>query len=135
MAQLQNAEWGMNTNLHTAFDSILTYAVKGHVLAEDMPKYILILSDMEFDRGVDQDDSAMQMIERKYSAAGYSLPKIVFWNLNASSGNIPVKYNADGVALVSGFSPAIMKSILSSQRFTPLDIVLETLNQPRYCVV
>ncbi len=133
-SQLQNADWGMSTNLHGAFEAVLNVAVKQGVAEADMPKYILILSDMQFNQCVRHDDSAIRMIERKYEAAGYNMPKIVFWNLNSHS-NIPVEFNKQGVALVSGFSPAIMKSILAAREFTPMSIMLDTINQPRYTVV
>ncbi len=133
--QLNSAEWGMSTNLHGAFEEILKYAVKGNVAAKDMPKYILVMSDMEFNHCAKYDDSAMQMIERKYKDAGYSVPNIVFWNLNARSGNVPVKHDKSGVALVSGFSPSIMTSILAAKDMTPVSVMLETLNRPRYAVI
>jgi hypothetical protein len=132
--QLCQAEWGMNTNLHRAFDAILKVAVDNSVPAADMPAYLLILSDMQFDYCTKFDDSAMQMIERKYESTGYATPKIVFWNLN-SHGNIPVEFNKSGVAMVSGFSPSIMKAILAAKDFTPEAVMLETINNPRYCVV
>ena len=72
------------------------------------------------------------MIARKYKLAGYELPKVIFWNLNARLGNTPVKYDERGTALVSGFSPAIMKSILSATQFNPAEIMLETINSERY---
>ena len=133
--QLERSEWGMSTNLHSAFEAILKYAVKGGVKANDMPKYILIMSDMEFNHCVAHDDSAMQMIERKYAEAGYTVPNIVFWNLNARQGNVPVKYDKKGVALVSGFSPSIMTSILAAEDLDPVSVMLNTLNSPRYAVV
>ena len=133
--QLEQANWGMNTNLHAAFDNVLKYAVKGKVDAKDMPRYILILSDMEFDQCSAYDDSAMQMIQRKYEAAGYDIPNIIFWNLNARKSNIPVKYNDNGVALISGFSPSIMSSILKAEAITPMDVMLQTINSPRYAVI
>ena len=133
--QLESSDWGMSTNLHGAFEAILKYAVKGNVPAKDMPKYILIMSDMEFNACTNFDDSAMQMIERKYSAAGYSVPNIVFWNLNARGGNVPVKYDKKGVALVSGFSPAIMTSILAAEDLDPESVMMQTLNSPRYAVI
>ena len=133
--QLESAEWGMSTNLHGAFEAILKYAQKGNVPAKDMPKYILIMSDMEFNACIKFDDSAMQMIERKYNDAGYEVPNIVFWNLNARSGNVPVKYDKKGVALVSGFSPAIMTSILAAEDLDPVSVMMQTLNNPRYAVI
>lgn len=135
LAQLQSADWEMNTNLHAAFDEILTYAVKGKVAPADMPAYLLILSDMEFDACANHDDSALEMIERKFSNAGYKVPNIIFWNLNARSGNMPVKFDTENTALVSGFSPSIMKSILSADCIDPLNIMLQVLNSPRYSLI
>jgi len=131
--QLFDAYWGMNTNLHNAFNRVLDIAIKGHVDSSEMPKTILILSDMQFDRCVRFDDSALEMIKRKYEIYGYIMPNIVFWNLN-SYENVPVKFNQEGVALVSGFSPAILKSVLSStlDSFTPESVMLEAVMIERY---
>lgn len=135
LRQLETANWGMNTNLNAAFDEILRVAVKGKVKAADMPKYLLIMSDMEFDRCTQFDDSAMQMIQRKFEAAGYEVPKIVFWNLHARAGNVPVKYNMKNVALVSGFSPSIMTAVLGAKDMSPVSVMLETLNSERYAAI
>ena len=133
MAQMVKSDWGMSTNLHAAFEKILSVAVKGNVPQEEMPEMVLILSDMQFNQCVRHDDSAMEMIERKFAAAGYSVPQVVFWNLN-SSDNVPVKADKSGAALVSGFSPAIMKSLLSAEldQFTPEGIMLKTVMSDRY---
>jgi hypothetical protein len=131
--QMVNADWAMNTNLHAAFDKILDVAVTNKVAPEDMPEMLTIFSDMQFDRCVEFDDSAFEMIVRKYVAAGYEVPKIVFWNLNAYD-NVPVKFNETGVALVSGFSPTVMKSLLAGdlEQFTPEAIMLKTIMDERY---
>lgn len=133
--QLERAEWGMSTNLHSAFNAILDVAVKGKVNAGDMPKYVLIMSDMQFNQCVRNDDSAMQMIQRKYKEAGYEVPNVVFWNLNARAGQSPVTYDQKGTALVSGFSPSIMTSILKAESLDPQNVMLQTLNSPRYAVI
>lgn len=134
--QLARAHWDMNTNLHAAFDEILKIAVKGNVPQEDMPDMLLILSDMQFDSCTRYDDSAQEMIRRKYEKAGYEVPKIVFWNLNATYGtkNSPVRFDDRGVCHVSGFSPAIMKSVLANdlEEFTPYNVMLKTLMSERY---
>jgi hypothetical protein len=131
--QMIKSSWGMSTNLHAAFDKILSTAVKGKVPQSDMPKMLLILSDMQFNQCVRHDDSAMEMIERKYAAAGYEMPAVVFWNLN-SSENVPVKSDKSGAALVSGFSPSIMTSLLSAdpQEFTPEGMMMKTIMADRY---
>lgn len=137
MTQMSRAEWQMNTNLHAAFDEILKIAVKGKVPQKDMPEMLLILSDMQFDACTRYDDSAMQMIKRKYKDAGYNVPKIVFWNLSMygkDNGNTPVKFDQNNTAHISGFSPAIMKSVLANdlEHFTPYNVMVKALMVDRY---
>ncbi len=131
--QMVKSHWEMSTNLHKAMDKILSVAVKSSVPESDMPKMLLVLSDMQFNQCARYDDSAMEMIERKFADAGYTVPQVVFWNLN-SSGNVPVKADKSGAALVSGFSPSIMKALLSADldQFTPEGIMLKTVMVPRY---
>ena len=131
--QMNKSKWEMNTNLVRALDKILSVAVKGNVPQSEMPEMLLILSDMQFDQCARFDDSAFGSIVRKFTDAGYAVPKIVFWNLNASD-NVPVKYDTRGVALVSGFSPAIVKAVLAADtdQFTPEAIMMKTIMVPRY---
>jgi hypothetical protein len=133
VAQMSKSDWDMSTNLHAAMDKILDVAVKGSVPASDMPAMLLILSDMQFNQCARYDDTAMQMIERKFADAGYTVPQIVFWNLN-SSDNVPVASDKTGAALVSGFSPSIMTSLLAADldQFTPEGIMLKTVMSDRY---
>jgi len=135
VAQMSKSDWAMNTNLHKAFDKILSVAVKGNVPQEEMPEVLLIMSDMQFDVCVKHDDSAIEMISRKYENAGYKIPNVVFWNLNSTS-NVPVKFDARGVALVSGFSPTILKSVLAGNfdDMTPYGIMMNTVMKDRYAI-
>jgi hypothetical protein len=147
--QMARSDWAMNTDLGAVFKLILNAAVKHKVAEKDMPTKILILSDMEFDAcvttggtgkkngyyssgGTPVSVSAMEFIEKEYAAAGYKLPQVVFWNLNARAGNSPVTYNKVGTALVSGFSPSIVKSVLGGEEMTPLSILLKTVMIKRY---
>lgn len=133
ISQMIKSSWGMSTNLHAAFSKILEVAVKNKVSQSDMPKMVLILSDMQFNACVRHDDSAMEMIERKYALAGYDMPQVVFWNLN-DKGSVPVKSDKSGAALVSGYSPSIMTSLLKADmnEFTPRGIMMKTIMSPRY---
>ena len=135
--QMVSSNWGMSTNLHAAFKKILSVAINGKVPQEEMPEMVLILSDMQFNACVEHDDSAIKMIARKYDEAGYTMPKVVFWNLNASYGNTPVKFSKSGTALVSGFSPAVVKPLLAGEleTFTPESVMLQTIMQDRYAVL
>jgi hypothetical protein len=123
-----------NTNLHKAFELILKTAVDNNVPQKEMPETLVIFSDMQFDAGVDRDETAMEMIEHKFVEAGYTVPNVVFWNLNAAYGNTPVKFDKRGTALVSGFSPAVAGGIMGGNMddFTPEAIMLKTVMKPRY---
>lgn len=128
---LVNAGWDMNTNLEAVFKLILSKAMESKLAQEDMPKNILILSDMQFDECIISPSiSAIQMIEGLYKIAGYKIPNIIFWNLRTSTG-FPVKYDKSGTALVSGFSPSIMKTLLEGE-MNPLKVVISTLMNERY---
>src|SRR3972149_1353102 len=131
VSQLMTAAWEGNTNLMAVFDLLLSSAVRENIPEEQMPRIILILSDMQFDYCVRNPNlSAMEMIKAQYTEHGYKLPQIIFWNLRTSSG-IPVKFNESGTALVSGFSPSLMKSIVGGE-LTPMKMLLSILNQERY---
>lgn len=146
--QMARSDWGMNTDIQAVFKLILNAAKQHKVDQKEMPTKILILSDMEFDACVVAGEgkksgyyssggspvsvSAMSMIEKEYAAAGYKVPQIVFWNLNGRSGNSPVTYNKAGAALVSGFSPSIVKSVLGGEEMTPISIMLKTVMVQRY---
>lgn len=52
------------------------------------------------------------VIEKAFKAAGYELPEIVYWNLAGERGTVPVTEDRKGVALMSGFSPSMLKGFL-----------------------
>ena len=75
------------------------------------------------------------MIEKMYSDAGYKCPKIVYWNIQSRNGDVPVSFDKMGTALISGFSPAIMTSLLGADEFTPVAIMDKTIMSERYAEV
>jgi hypothetical protein len=87
------------------------------------------VSDMEFDSCASGNISNLRT---KFTEAGYDLPQLVFWNVNGRPGNVPTTMHRTGTALISGFSPAIIKSILGGQLMTPESVMLKTLMNPRY---
>lgn len=124
-----------NTDIEKTFDLVLKTAVDNHLEQKDIPD-LLIISDMEFDeaRGYyarHDDTKLFQVIGEKFNRAGYNLPKLIFWNVNSRTGTIPVKQNDNGVILVSGFSPAVTKMVLSNE-LDPYKALLSILNSERY---
>lgn len=128
--ELAQAPWGGSTNLQAAFDQILSHAKKNRVPQEDMPENLLIISDMEFNYC--GENTNLQTMRLKYEEAGYRMPNVIFWNVNGRQGNSPARADEKGIALVSGFSPSIMKNLFKSASFTPRDVMLNVINDPRY---
>lgn len=125
-----------DTNIEAVFDLILDTAIENNMNQEDLPKNILILSDMEFNECAvsnddDLDKKLFEVISEKYEKAGYKLPRLVFWNISSRSKTIPVRENDLGVSLVSGYSPVIAKMVLSNKT-DPYECLLEQLNSERY---
>lgn len=131
-----------NTNIEAVFNLILQTAINKHMTQDELPQNILILSDMEFDAcagcngpnrySVNRPTKRLfEVFAERYAEHGYKLPRLVFWNICSRTGTIPVKENDLGVALVSGFSPAIVKMVLSNST-DPLDCLLAQLNSERY---
>ena len=134
--QLRRADWGMSTDLEAVFNLILHQAKMNNVPESNMPTKILILSDMQFNQATRRDSlGAQSMIESMYEELGYTKPDIIYWNLNAKGGNFPVEFDKNGTALVSGYSPSILKSLLGGKNMTPKSIMMDTVNDDRYSVV
>lgn len=126
--QVRSDGWCGTTNFEAAFKCILTEAKKHKVPAADMPSMLLVLSDMQFNQGVrGASETMLEAMKREYKAAGYTMPKIVYWNLNASYDNFPTVANEKGVCLVSGFSPKVLESVLKSKEFSPADVMNEAV--------
>lgn len=132
-----------DTNIQKVFELILDTAIKHKMKQEDLPKNLLILSDMEFNSCVTgnswegfkkADVRLFEYIAKQFAEYGYKLPKLIFWNINSRTCTIPVKENESGVVLVSGFSPAIAE-MLFTQDIDPLKILLKHLNSERYLLV
>ena len=128
-----------NTNIEATFDLILKTAVNANMAQEDLPKNVLVISDMEFDSATYSSygrvsANLFEQIKRKFEAAGYKLPRLIFWNVNSRSCTIPVKENNLGVALVSGFSVNTMKMVMSD-RLDPWMLLVDTLVSARYAPI
>jgi hypothetical protein len=126
--------WGGSTSIERALKNVLDHAKRFKVPAEDMPEMLVVLSDMQFDYPCIQvNNRAIDMFDHEYTAAGYNVPAIVFWDLNAQN-NVPANVSDSGVMMVSGFSPVIMKSVLAADfdNISPEGIMLATINDSRY---
>jgi hypothetical protein len=123
----------MSTDFEKAYQTILDAAKMYNVKKEDMPTMLLVLSDMQFNESLrhnyeEPDKPHFELLKEQFEDAGYSVPKIVFWNLRSSTcEGSPAQATDTDVAMVSGFSPVLMKAILAVKNFNPIDVMMKAL--------
>lgn len=130
-----NAHWGMNTNAEAAFDLILSTAIENKVSATEMPKSIIIISDMEFDYCGGARWTFYDRMRAKFAAHGYEIPNVIFWNVNRRHDVFHADKNRKGVILCSGQSTTTFKSILNSINETPTEYMMRVLGGERYAAI
>ena len=135
----RRASWQMNTDLKAVFNMLLRVAQQNGTKPEDMPERLYIFSDMEFDNclslgyncGEGQVNTLLEKIAVEWAREGYELPKVVFWNLDARTQNIPAL--GGRFSYVSGLSPVMIQTILSGK--DGYDLMVEKLMSDRYSAV
>lgn len=124
-----------NTDIEKTMLLILNTAIANHCTQDEMPKNILILSDLQFDSMVTIRGNRKTLFENLisiYKENGYKMPRIIFWNLSGSVNNtIPIQSNDLGVVLCSGFSTQLLKMIMSGKT-DPYEVLIEAINAERY---
>ncbi|MBQ7907431.1 MAG: DUF2828 family protein [Clostridia bacterium] len=121
-----------NTNIEGVFNLVLNTAIKYNINQKDLPKSIIIVSDMEFDYCAENSSlSNFENAKRSFEAAGYTLPKLVFWNVCSRNRTLPVEKNEQGVYLVSGCTPRLFEQVVSS-KINPYELMTEIIGSPRY---
>lgn len=127
-----------NTNIEATFDMLLNVALKDNMTQDDLPKSIIIISDMEFDAArvygnrKFSNSTLMENISAKWEAHGYQMPHLIFWNVEARQDNIPMR-DSDGITFVSGFSPVIYQMIMTNK--SGKDLMYDKLNSDRYSCI
>ena len=126
------AGWGMNTDLKAAFEKVLDIAEKNNVSQEEMPKAIVVISDMEIDYCGNKDWSFYDKMEKKFRKAGYVIPNVIFWNVNSRHDVFHADAKRKGVQLASGQSVTVFKQILQNLGYNPVEAMENTINSERY---
>lgn len=129
---MSHVEYG-STNLQAAFDRILEIGKRNNLTQDAMPRKLIIFSDMQFNQVDGQrGNTNFEEIRRKYEKSGYEMPQLVFWYLANRGGNCEVSVKDNGVAMVSGFSPATLKALLGGEKFDPISVMLKAVMHERY---
>ena len=147
--RIAKTDWGGSTNIESVFDQMLNLVIKNHIPQEDIPKQVIILSDMEFNSCVcggpisferwsyggdnyTANETLFETIEKRWHDAGYEMPGITFWNLDARQDNIPMKAKGH-VQFISGFSQNLFDQVMKGKNaFT---LMFDKLNEERYSCI
>lgn len=132
-----------NTDLEAVFELLLNGVLNGRFDEEDLPKTVVVISDMEIDAatgyywyggdGWNKDNCASQMedLRRHWKNYGLTLPKLVYWNVDARHDTILEIGNS--VSLISGKSPVIFEQICAGK--SGYDLMMDKLNSERYSII
>lgn len=133
---MHNAPWGGSTNIEKAFDLMLQVAIRNNLSQEDIPKNLIIISDMQIDACVKDFDNnhitLMSTIRKKWKECGYEMPKLVYWNVNARQNTI-LDDAKSNITYVSGSSPVIYEMIMQGKN--GIQMMYEKLNSERYSCI
>ena len=125
-------DWANNTNLRAAFDHVLEIAIRNHVPQAEMPKSLIVISDMEIDYCGDRDWTFYEMMEEMYRMNGYIIPNIIFWNVNSRHDVFHADKNRKGVQLASGQSAAVFRQVMQTVGMNPVEAMEKIINSERY---
>lgn len=128
-----------NTDLPKVFDLLLNTALKKSVRIEDIPKTIVVISDMEIDSmtwgphrwTTDSTLTEMEKIRKKWAKYGLELPRLIYWNVDARHNTI--LDSGPNVSFVSGCSPVLFEQVLTGKN--GFDLMLEVLLKDRYACI
>ena len=129
------SDWANNTNLKAAFQHVLKIAVKNHVAQEDMPKSLIVISDMEIDYCGDRDWTFYEKMSRKFREHGYQIPNVIFWNVASRHDVFHADRNRTGVQLVSGQSAGVFRQVMQCVGLNPVQAMEKIINSERYTAI
>ena len=134
-----------DTNIQAAFELILDVAVENRIPAKDMPKALVIISDMEFNQATYNKGSFYNgeyvnvnyhnIFKDMYEEAGYEMPTIVYWNVNSRHNVFHAYANEHGVMMASGSSPSVFQNIVANIGKTPYEAMMDVLGDEVYSEV
>lgn len=131
---LVSAQWGGTTNFNCVFRLILDRAIAYTLEDKDLPKTLYVFSDMQFNEA-DNGKTNLDAVRESYSNAGYTMPKIVFWNLRGNTNNSPATILDKDVAMVSGFSTSTLDAIINGNDFSPIGVMRSAIDHERYSCI
>lgn len=123
---------GYSTDLELAFEAILDTAVRTKCPQEDLPKALVIISDMEINAWHGGSLTFTEEMRKRFAAAGYEMPKLVYWNVDSRKDTFLASKNDPNAILVSGQSASTFKNLIKGIDLSAFEIMEATLSDERY---
>lgn len=124
-----------NTNLESVFDLLLSTALQNHVSTIDMPRALIVISDMEIDESsgfANSHETFIASMRKKWDITchgKYEFPDLYLWNVSARNDTFLTEPRT-GITFLSGCSPILFEQIL--QGLTGEQLMMKKLNSKRY---
>ena len=135
IAGIDMNDWQNNTNLQAAFQHVLEIAIRNHVPAEEMPKSLIVISDMEIDYCGDENWTFYEKMAERFRNHGYRIPNIIFWNVASRHDVFHADKNRIGVQLVSGQSASVFREVMQCVGLDPVAAMEKIINAERYAAI
>jgi hypothetical protein len=151
---------GTSTDFQKAMDLVLSDIVARRVRPEDVPKDLIVFTDMGWDEACASDGRSsytsnsyrrnvktapwqthIEMIREAFRRTGEDMwgvpfepPRIVIWNLRADYKDFHARADQEGVVMLSGWSPSLFKVLQEKgiELATPLQALRAQLDDPMY---
>ncbi len=158
----QSLGQGLSTDFQKALDLVLTTLKAKRVRPGEEPKDLIVITDMNWDAACGSDRASMytgnryrhvvktdtwqthiQMAREAFKRAGEDMwgpgnawtpPRIVIWNVAATSRDFHAQKDEEGVIHLSGWSPSLFKVLTEegAKVQTPMDALRVILDADRY---
>jgi len=131
---VQSMDWGTNTDIIAVFKLIIDFGKAMNVSNEQMPKNVIVFTDMQFDsasfyqNGRSNLNTTYEIVKQMYHESNYTPPNFIFWNLRTSVSAFPVESTTEGTAIVSGYSQELLKSFMNGKLIqSPIEMLNDIL--------
>ena len=151
---------GTSTDFQKAMDLVLANLKASRCRPGEEPDNLIVITDMNWDQAYASNQISpfsgnryrhvvktapwqthIQMIREAFKRAGedmwgtpFTPPRIVVWNVAATSSDFHATADTEGVVMVSGWSPSLFKNLLKGdiRSMTPLEMLRIILDDERY---
>jgi hypothetical protein len=139
------APWGGSTNFEAAYELVLQRMIAEKVEAGAEPDDLVVLTDMGWNQATSGHAFHLDALKAKFKKAGeelwgegkgWKVPRVIIWNLREEFKQYQATEKTEGVVMLSGWHPSVLKRLVEGvQITTPWDGLRWILDAERYVPV